>query len=511
MYARKSLSNLLFDCLDKPQYFTFCKKPIQIILFVALLFTSLLVQSQDMSGINLSNFGGINTVRSNPSNLVNSQLYYDVNLLAGDIFLDNNFLFIHKKDFGLFKFLKKNPDLPSTDVPGEGLDYNRSSDFIRGFVQTDFLGPSFSIVLDDQAFGLSTRVVTMTSVTDLPEYLGELMFEGLQYDTLYGQPQNNGPFSAASAGWWEVGLTYAKDLKKSRFDKWSFGVNVRQLWGYAGAYLSNKNAEYTIVNDSVIDIRNLDAGIGFSIPLDYETNAFPDPGKTFRGRGTVLDIGITYTKNQTVSTNRDFKNFCQYEYEEVLYKVGVSLLNIGGLRFSENAQDHYYNNVSADWQEADTLEYTNINTLTRQLSEIFYGDPNASKVADKFTLGMPAALSIQGDYNYYPNWHISSLVVLPLRLRDAQLIRPGQALVSLRYETEKIEVALPVSLYDFKKPRIGLSARFYYFTLGTDKLGGFFGFDDFYGMDIYFSAKFYIVKGFCRQFKSAPDCSHYDF
>jgi len=502
---------LLFYSIDNNQYFTFCKLPVQILLFGAFLFLSPVIHSQEMSGVNLSNYGGINTVRSNPSNLVNSQLYYDVNLLAGDIFLENNFLFIHKNDFGFFKLLNKNPDLPSIDVPAEGLDYNSSGKFIRGFVQTDFFGPSFSIVLGDQAFGLSIRVVTMTSVTDLPEYLGELMFEGLQYDTLHGLPQNHDRFSAASAGWWEVGLTYAKDFKKSRFDKWSFGVNVRQLWGYAGAYLSNHNADYTVVNDSIIDIRNLDAGLGFSIPIDYETNDFPDPGKAIRGRGTVFDIGLTYTKKQTVSARRSYKNFCQYEYEEVLYKVGVSLLDIGGLRFTENAQEHYYDNVSADWHEVDTLEFSNINTLTRQLSEVFYGDPNASKVADEFLLGMPAALSIQSDYNYYPNWHISSLVVVPLRLRDAQLIRPGQALVSLRYETDKFEVALPVSLYDFKKLRIGLSARFYYFTLGTDKLGGFFGFDDFYGMDIYFSAKFHILKGFCKRYKSTPDCSHYDF
>jgi len=503
---------LLFRFFYNNQNLSSCKLPFQILLFGALLLLSPAMQGQEMSGINLSNYGGINTVRSNPSNLVNSQLYYDVNMLAGDIFLENNFLFIHKNDFGFFKLLNKNPDLPSTDVPGEGLDYNRSNEFIRGFVQTDFLGPSYSIVLGDHAFGLSTRVVTMTSVTDMPEYLGELMFEGLQYDTLHGIPQNHDRFSAASAGWWEVGLTYARDFKKSRFEKWSFGFNIRQLWGYAGAYLSNKNADYTIVSDSIIEIRNLDAGIGFSIPIDYETNDFPDPGKTFRGRGTVIDVGLTYTKKQSVSTSHSYKNFCQYEYEEVLYKVGVSLLNIGGLRFTENAQEHYYDTDPINWQQVDTLGFSNTNTLIRQLSEVFYqGDPTASKVADEFVLGMPAALSFQSDYNYFSNWHISSLVVLPLRLRDAQINRPGQALVSLRYETDNFEVALPVSLYDFKKPRIGLSARFYYFTLGTDKLGGFFGFDDFYGMDIYFSAKFHILKGFCKRYKPTPDCSHYDF
>lgn len=464
-----------------------------------------------MAGITLSNFGGINTVRLNPSSLVTSRLYYDVNLIAGDVFVENNFLFIHKEDYGIYKFLKRNPDLPSTDVPGEGLDYNASTEFINGFEKTDFLGPSFSMVFGDHAAGISTRAVTMTSVTKLPEYLGELMFEGLEYDTLHGIPQNHDRFTASSAAWWEVGLSYAFDFKKSQFQKWSFGVNLRSLWGYAGAYLVSENANYTIVNDSAIDIRNLDAEIGYSIPIDYETNAFPDGGKTMKGRGTVIDLGVSFTKKQSVSSNRKPKNYCLYEYEEYLYKIGLSLLDIGSIRFKENAQVHSFDNVSANWQEVDTLGFNNINDLTRQLSEVFYGDPEASKTANNFVLGMPAALSFQADYNYFSNWHISSMVIFPLKLRNAQLHRPGQALLSLRYETEIFEVALPVSLYDFEKPRIGLSARVYYFTIGTDKIGGFFGYNDFYGMDIYFSVKFHIIKGWCGRYKPAPDCQYYDF
>ncbi|MCF8365470.1 MAG: DUF5723 family protein [Bacteroidales bacterium] len=476
-----------------------------------IFFQGFTVSGQEMSGITLSNYSGINSVRLNPSDLVNSQLYYDVNVLAGDIFLENNFLFIHKEDYGLLKFLKKNPEIPSTGVPGQGLDYNQSSKLIQGFEQTNFLGPSFSIALGDQAFGLSTRVVSMTSIKDLPEYLGELMYEGLNYDTLYGIPQNHNRFDAASAGWWEIGFSYARNFRKSHFEKWSFGANVRRLWGYAGAYLVNYNADYTLLNDTVIDIGYLDAGIGFSIPLDYDTNDFPDDGKTFKGRGTVLDIGVTYTKKQSVSAIRSYKSYCQYEYDDYLYKIGVSLLDIGSLRFTENAQEHRFENASLLWESIDTLEYRNINDLSGQLSKVFYGDPDASLIADSFVLGMPAALSIQADYNYYPKWHIASLVVVPLKLRNEQLHRPSQALLSLRYETDKFEIALPVSLYDFQKPRIGLSARLYYFTIGTDKLGGFFGFDDFYGMDLYFSAKFHILKGWCGRYKPAPNCKNYDF
>lgn len=467
---------------------------------------------QEASGVRMSTYSGINGVRLNPSGLVNSHLYYDINIAAGDIFLQNNFLYIHQQDFSFMNFLKRNPDLPSTDVPGQGLDYDGNTNLIRGFEQTDLYGPGFSIALGNHAFGLFTRVVTMTSASEIPGYLGELLFEGIEYEPLHDIPQDHDRFEAASAGWWETGFSYAYRFKEKLFHHWSAGINIRRLWGYAGTHLVSYDAKYTVVNDSVIDIRNLDAGIGYSVPVDYENNDFPVDGRTFKGRGMAIDLGVTFTHKKNVSVKRTFKSYCQYKYQEYQYKIGVSLLDLGGISFDENVMDQRYENVSVNWQSADTLEYRDINDLMGQLSEVFYGDPNtASTGTGTFRLGMPTALSIQGDYNYFKNWHISGFVVVPLKLRTSQLKRPGQALASLSYQTDAFEVSLPVSLYEFRKPRIGLSARIYYFTIGTDKLGGFFGFDDFYGMDFYFSLKFHILKGWCGRYKSLPDCRSYKF
>ena len=481
-------------------------------ILIVLLHFNVLVHGQEASGIVQSTYSGINGVRLNPSGLVNSRVYYDINLASGDIFLENNFLFIHQEDFSFMNFLRRDPVLPSAEVPGEGLDYMTGNDLVYGFEQTDLRGPAFSITLGNHAAGFFTRVVTMTSVDRLPGYLGELFFEGLEYEPLHGIPQDHDKFEAAAAGWWEIGLSYAYKFREKRFSHWSAGINVRRLWGYAGAKMISNDAQYTVVNDSVIDIQNLDAGIGFSIPVDYETNDFPAVGSTFRGRGTAFDLGVTFTRKRGVSVNRTYKSYCQHKYEEYLYKIGVSLLDIGGLNFTENVIDQRYEGVSAEWRSVDTVEYQNINQLTRDLSTVFYGDPEAASTGNEsFRLGMPAALSIQADYNYFENAHVATMVILPLKIQNSQLRRPAQALLSLRYESDIFEVSLPVSLYDFQKPRIGLSARLYYVTIGTDKLGGFMGFDDFYGMDFYFSVKFHILKGWCGRYKPSPDCRNFSF
>jgi len=471
-----------------------------------------LLTGQESSGIRLSNFGGINAVHLNPSNLVNSKLFLDFNLLSGNLHVENNFLFIHKEDYRFGNFIKKNPVFPSTNIPGQGLDYNADRQLINGFMQTDFYGPAFSIVKANHAAGIFTRAVTMTSVKDLPGYLGILMFEGLGYDTLHGIPQNNDPFDAAVAGWWEWGVSYAYRFSQNRKSNWSLGINIRRLYGYAGMSLYTRNANYTVINDELIEIRNLDATILLDAPVDYNNNDFPTEGALFKGRGTIFDIGATYIKNREIPDNRLYKRPCAEEFQEYHYKIGVSLLGLGNLRFSENTIQQHYNNVSVDWQQIDTIEYVNINTLTQQLSEVFYGNPISANInSNSFEINMPTTLSFQGDLNYYPGWHISGMAMFPIRTSTSQIRKPGLALVSLRYETPAFEFSLPVSLYNFDRPRIGLSARVYFFTIGTDKLGGFFGYKDFYGMDLYFAAKFHILKGQCNRYKPAKDCRNYRF
>jgi hypothetical protein len=470
------------------------------------------VSGQENSGIRLSNFGGINSVHLNPSGLVNSKLFFDFNLVSGNISFENNFLFIHRNDFRLGNFLKPEPVWPSLDTPGEGLDYDASVEFIRGFIQTDFYGPSMSLVLGNHAAGIFTRAVTMTSISDLPGYLGKVMFEGLEYEPLHNIPQNNDYFDVAATGWWEWGLSYAWRFYQKRQNNLSLGLNIRRLYGYAGLNLYSNNTDYTIINDEFIDIRNLDATILMDLPLDYTTTDFPAQFPGFTGRGTVLDFGITYAKNKDWPENRSYMKFCQKEFQEYHYKIGISLLGLGSLNFSKNLLQQHYDNVSVEWNEIDTIEFTTINNLAQQISEIFYNDPDAADInGNTFRLGMPTTLSLQGDFNYFPGWHLAGLLSMPVQTSPSQIRKPAQAMLSLRYETPAIEVALPVSLYDFEKPRIGLSARIYYLTIGTDKLGGFFGFDDFYGLDFYFSLKFHLMKGSCQRFKPAKDCRNYRF
>jgi hypothetical protein len=382
---------------------------------------------------------------------------------------------------------------------------------VDGFQRNDIMGPSFSIAAGNFAYGLFTRAVTVTSVNDLPDDIAILMYEGLEYDTLYGVDNLNSKFDAATVGWGEIGINFSGIFKEYRRNRWSAGINLRRLFGYGSAYITNNSMDYTLVNDTTLDIRNLEAESGFALPFSYENNQFPDDGNLFKGKGSAFDIGVMYEKKTNYPIRKHSKRNCSYEYEDYLYRIGLSLLDAGSIKFTRNAQVHSFSDIQLYWDEIDTLEFLNLNSAIYDLSQVLYNDSLASQKASSFKIGLPAALSLQADFQYYQNWFLNTTFVLPLKTSDVQISRPSQAILSVRYESRWFEFGFPLSLYNFEKPRLGLFGRIYFFSFGTEKLGGLFGFNDFTGLDLYFSFKYNILKGDCNRYKPHHDCRHLTF
>jgi hypothetical protein len=125
---------------------------------------------------------------------------------------------------------------------------------------------------------------------------------------------------------------------------------------------------------------------------------------------------------------------------------------------------------------------------------------------------MPMAVSLQFDYHFkkHKNLYIGAIWVQPVRFNMHTMRRPAQIAVIPRYETKNIEVSVPISLYEYRYPRIGLAARFSVLTIGTEKLGTYLGLGDLNGLDIYASIKINIGKGSCK--KNEPiECLNYEF
>jgi hypothetical protein len=472
-------------------------------VLVLILVQTSMSQAQEMLGITTSNFAGSNGAILNPATIVSSKLYMDINIITADAYFENNYLYIHSKDFKLLKYLGPNPKFPSYPPNGSAVDFYKTTNPKKAYVQALVKGPSFMIARGNHAFAFHTGVRVLTSVSNMAYDLANFGYNSLKYEPQQNILYNDNNAMTGTVAFGEVGVTYAYAFRRFNLDDWSAGVTVKYLLGYAGAYANVDNINYMIPNDTTADIRNLRADAGYSLPVNYSNNNYPFGG-AIRGGGFGFDIGVSYQRKVLSYQKRRIKKLCRQKHTDYIYKIGASFIDLGSVKFTKNAVVHSFDNVSRNWLNIDTLSYYNMNTLSSTLSNVFYGDPNASYRSSQFSVFLPAAFSLQGDYNFYQDWYVGGVFIHPLQISKSMVHRPTQIALIPRFETQDLEVSIPISLYEWRYPRIGAAIRYQFITIGTDKLSGLLGLTDFTGLDFYVSIKINFRKGHCRYNSFVP-------
>jgi hypothetical protein len=450
----------------------------------------------------MGNYAGLNSLQVNPSALHNSKTYLDIQLLGIELFVQNNYLFMDKDDYRFRNFFNPGYEWPTHQEEygvEERIFYHYpTTSHKNAFVKSRFDGPGAMLLWGRHAFALSTALRTVTSMTHIPDDLANFIYLGLNYP-----PQQNirytdhGPIRGSAMSWGEIGLSYSYLFHARGFDQWSAGISIKRLLGLGGFFVNAKQLEYVIPNDSTIDIKNMDATLGVALPLDYTTNeALTSP--LIKGGGFGADVGVTYTRLAHYHREQYVNSLCAQQYEDYIYRIGVALIDVGGIKFTNNATRMKIDNRSSYWSNVTSLNTSSIGQFLDTLSYQFYGDYTSAYDGNRLTLWLPSALSVQFDYHLQKHWYVNASLIQGFPLAKAAVTRPAELSVTPRYESGWFEASLPVSLYNWQQPRLGLALRIYGITIGTDKLGGFFHFSDFTGMDFYMSLKFSFNKGSCR-------------
>jgi hypothetical protein len=393
--------------------------------------------------------------------------------------------------------------LPFDHYYGKNDKFIYASEFIKG--------PSAMICIGRHAFALHTAGRVLSSSYNVPYEIANFGYYGLDYQEQHNIDYKAKNFGTAELLLAEVGLSYAYAFRKIGMEEWSAGITVKRLFSPGGAYMDGRNADYIVLNDSSINVKNMNAEIGYALPMDYDNNDFPDSGPFIKGGGFGFDFGLTFQNKELSYQKKRISKLCRQRYINYIYRVGVSLLDIGFVNFKTNAQVHSFDNVSKYWVNVDTLTYDNLNKLTHTLSDVFYGDPNASYRGDAVRVWLPSAISVQGDYRITKELYAGAVIIHPLRFGNSYMRRPAQVVLIPRYETADLEFAVPLSLYNYMYPRIGASVRYKFFTIGTDDLLGISGATNFTGLDFYFSIKLNFRKGYCGRYNRNVPCENDEY
>jgi len=463
------------------------------------------VQGQYFTGATAGTYSGVGNVVVNPAFLSNSRYYVDVNVFSGGTFIHNNYAYLLRDDYKFSDFFLPGSEFPMHEKEygqGERPAYTVENKRAKNLhFDGRIMGPSVMVAVNDHTFAFQTNFRSVNSFRDIPYDMANYFYYSLDYKPQHGMEyEHRDPIKFGTLTWSEIGFSWAYMFKKYDRDRWSFGISAKFLMGHAGSYVYVDHLKYFTPDDDNVYVRNLNGEAGYSLPVDYASNELYSGAKV-KGIGVGFDIGVSYIHTEKGHSNMKYRRLCQQRYENYKYKIGVSLMDFGYIRFNDQARKYDYDNVSGYWEQVDTLKtyYDNLEFISNDVNSRFYDSPEDALTANNFTMYLPATLGVQLDYHYVNNWYVSASLRLPINFAKSQVRAPAGMMIAPRIETSVFELGVPLTLYDMRHPMVGAYMRFYNFTVGTDNLAGFVNLTNHYGFNVYFSFKINFIKNRCKR------------
>lgn len=433
-------------------------------LFCCLFSTSMVV-AQNMIGFT-GNYAGISGTYLNPSAIANTKIKLDINLFTFGGHMHNNYYHIPKDEYSPINPFRNG----FADYSAYKLNPQQGARLYL-FTRQQMYLPSVMFSNGKNAFAFHLGWRFEADAVNIPQDIIHLMndgiFAGREVNLQTQVPQHADRFHFALASWEELSATYSRRLIQEHGHYLAAGITGKLLFGNAAYYFNNKSMDYYYADTKSISFSNAHANFGVVVP-----------GGLINGYGLGADLGVTYAVSD-MSTTRSVAGFYNYRY-----RIGAALLDLGAIHFS-NGRTYHFNS----YEEA-------VNANGNTVGSIYdIGTTTGGMVQrNSLTFVLPTALSLQFDYNINDLFYLGSHFVQGVRYTGCQVRRPGVLALIPRYERRRFEVAMPISLYDWRMPRIGLHMRLFNVSFGVEKSGWLFKFQDFKGVDGYIAFKYSIGK-----------------
>lgn len=433
------------------------------------------VCAQQKPGIYNSNYSSTNSLLLNPSSTVDSRTYIQVNLVGVSAYMMNNIMYF--PNFSLWNAISYGIEdpVPTTLKLKKFLFANASVD-----------GPSFVISKNNFGAGFFTRARSVAELKRVPYQLTDLFLD-LSSDSSSNVTEINlRKMRLSNMTWVEYGGNFGWMIRKRKDILIAAGGSLKYITGINVAYANIIRLQGQLNDASVTGA--LDARVRYNQP-GWAT-----------GRGMGVDLGFTYKKMLSPIDNyysNSPRSNCKYvDYK---YKIGVSLNDLGAVRFKKNPTQIYVKG-SGEFFPDSSASYED------QFSANFNSYTNSNPI----WATLPTALSGQFDYNFENGVYLCATViknVVPSRVTGVQ----AQDMLSVvpRFESKNVEVSLPLTFRKFVYPQLGLAFRVRSCVFGVDNIFPYLFPKNTYGMGMYVSLGFSIFKNpACKKVvRRVDDCA----
>lgn len=433
-----------------------------IIVFLFLITTYINVISQEAIGLILGQNNGITSSYINPTFINLSTHSYEIQIAGAHAFFDTDYGYIEKSS--LLNIINNYSDLDYvrfdniSNVEQGQVVFKTDNSSSHVDLKGEVLGPGFMInITPSIKLGLSSRSRAYAAVRSIPDILNFYNINNTFTETIY----SSGAVSGSSLAWSEINAHLSYQLNP----KIVIGGNIKYLVTHAGSYVdvpldfsfvypdtelvsAASDGQYTIASST--DHENYNNGSGYGIELGISIDNFLNTGSSLGI--SLLDIGLANINGQKLVVGYD-------------NSILLSRSN--------------YSNIES------------IDTLFNQVRSDF----EIQSESNSLNIGLPTALSIQYKYPITEKYSMEGVFVQRLKFWANQLSRSNSLMISGVYDTKNISAFLPVTLYDYTRPKIGLAFRLFYLTIGSDDLLSLFGkSQNFDSTDLYINLRFYPFK-----------------
>lgn len=443
------------------------------IIFICCLLLTFMAKAQEQIGLRVDNYAGIHGVLINPSHNVTSLFRWDVNLASMGFSAHTNYGFVENSN--VLHALRNADNLVlRTDVENTAKPTDLVADFYNNkklkylSLFANGMGPSFMVKLrNGHSLGLFTNARMVFSTHDIPAVLNYNTF----FETSFNEFLKVDDFKMSTMVWSEVGINYAAKIDTDD-GAIGLGINLKFINANEAMYfnLKRNTPSAQLPGDTLLfQSPYLKYGITNS---NLEGDDF---GVQNNGFGVGVDLGFTYV----------------YEGDEDNYKwkIGVSLLDLGQIELNRNAEEHDLNTDTLIVFPSSLFQSTTNRNRIQLLSEIALGDSTASMISSSFRLGLPGALSVQGDYMVVPHFFVNGIWVQRIPMGQNSLRRNNLVAITPRFEHRWFAGGLSVVLTNYQKLGLGASFRLAFLTIGSDDIGSFIGKRNLDSTDFYIALK----------------------
>ncbi|MBW7868060.1 MAG: OmpA family protein [Brumimicrobium sp.] len=476
-----------------------------------LFITTKKVNAQNYLGVINSNYAGIMGADLQPASIVDSRFIVDVNLFSFSFeafqnakYFDPSALPKRNWPYSLRKDTKWMDDKNLYEKYFHNYqDYNSPLAKPAGAYvnfQLDILNFMFHINRKI-ALGFSSKLRVINNIDNVHPKVLKLAEEELDYEQLWHTDINGSLLSQNALAWMEYGINYAQVVMDKDEHFLKIGGRLKFNQGIFSSYINAGDLSFNLHDKKLAaDIKGR-ASFGYSDNFTKFVGGDDDDGfslnnffKMTSKIGVGGDLGVVYEwrpKWKDYKYDMDGKiNLWRRDRNAYELRVGVSLLDLGGMRFTKADKSRDF---TVDAKNVDLKIFDGTNDLKKfgeVIDSLIANDPQwkaSEDTAQTYYMHTPTTLSFQVDYHIWNDFYVNATAFInvnnkknPHNVRNATRFS-----ITPSYDFRWFGIGIPISYGPYSKFMFGLGLRLGPLTIGVPDFRTLIPFGKVNGAGIY--------------------------